>query len=187
LFRKVAPILTILALLGFVAVVTRNTNLGPQPFSLVGEPLPESVLQQPGGNTVPLSQVMGTGRWVVLNFWTTSCTECRDEMPNLRRFAEWAEAQGADSPKLININIQDSDNDVVDYVANFQTPSPILLDTDGQVAHRYGVTGVPEMFFVDETGIVRHHEIGSLNFEGMRRTLETLKKETATPKAGPTP
>jgi cytochrome c biogenesis protein CcmG/thiol:disulfide interchange protein DsbE len=37
---------------------------------------------------------------------------------------------------------------------------PVLLDADGVVPPRYGVTGYPETFLIDRDGRVVHHTIG---------------------------
>lgn len=39
---------------------------------------------------------------------------------------------------------------------------PNLLDPDGRLAVDYGVTGVPESFFVDAAGVVRFKQYGAV-------------------------
>ena len=37
---------------------------------------------------------------------------------------------------------------------------PVLLDINGEVGKKYGVTGYPETFIIDRQGKVVHHHIG---------------------------
>jgi peroxiredoxin len=37
---------------------------------------------------------------------------------------------------------------------------PIVLDVNGEVGRKYGVTGYPETFIIDRQGRIVHHHIG---------------------------
>jgi peroxiredoxin len=38
---------------------------------------------------------------------------------------------------------------------------PVLLDTEGSVAHEYHITRIPRTFFIDSSGIIRKVQHGS--------------------------
>ena len=46
------------------------------------------------------------------------------------------------------------------FVDRLGVTYPALLDTDGAVAERYGVRGIPQTFFIDADGVVRDRVYG---------------------------
>jgi cytochrome c biogenesis protein CcmG/thiol:disulfide interchange protein DsbE len=120
-----------------------------------------------------VSQARG---WRLVHFWTTTCSECRGEIPELRRFVEKTRGS-ASEVELLNINIQDAVPVVAKYAAQFAVAPLVLIDGDGKMARSFGVTGVPESFFVDAAGIVRHHMVGAASSEEFERVLEILKEQ----------
>ena len=79
-------------------------------------------------------------------------------------------------------------NDAIDV---WQVDFPVLLDTTGQVARRYGVSHAPHAFVIDEEGVVRYEgamtDDASENTPGqsyVQRALRALKKgEEVEPKS----
>jgi cytochrome c biogenesis protein CcmG/thiol:disulfide interchange protein DsbE len=75
---------------------------------------------------------------------------------------------------MLNINIQDSKTDVLNYVSEYGVSPAVLLDQSGKTARTWGVTGVPETFFVDPNGLVRLHIVGSTTSDTLERSFEEL-------------
>lgn len=169
LLRKFLPLLFVIAPIIVVAYVTSRSPRGLRPFDLVGLPAPEIVAQSLSDSPAKLV----AGRWNVVHFWTTTCTECRAEIPEIRRFAE-AKRASADTPVFLNINIQDSQNDVLSFVGQFGVPPIILLDQTGKSARTWGVTGVPETFIVDPSGLIRLHIVGATTADTLDRSFDEL-------------
>lgn len=45
---------------------------------------------------------------------------------------------------------------------------PLVMDYNGQIAAGFGVSGVPETFFVSRDGIVQYHQIGMFDEDTIR-------------------
>lgn len=173
LFKKLLPLLGLLVPLALVAFVAGRSPSGVRPFVLVGSRSPLVSAVTLDSKTYENS---GAG-WRMIHFWTSTCSECRGEVPELRRFIE--NQNKSPSPiELLNVNIQDSLTTVGKYAAEFDLPQKVLLDTDGKMARSFGVTGVPETFFIDPSGIVRHHMVGASTTDEFERVLELLQKST---------
>jgi cytochrome c biogenesis protein CcmG/thiol:disulfide interchange protein DsbE len=157
-----------------IAYVTGRAPRELRPFSLVGKPAPALHLL-----TLEEKKFESAAAgWRLIHFWTTSCSECRGEIPELRRFLEKSRS-GLPAVLLLNVNIQDKPQTAARYAAEFGVPGVVLLDVDGQVARSFGVTGVPETFFLDAAGIVRHHAVGSLETEEIERIFELLQRDSS--------
>lgn len=60
---------------------------------------------------------------------------------------------------------------------------PVLLDTEGTLPSRYGVTGYPETFLIDRGGRVVHHTIGPEDWDSesvYRFLLQLLQQQPDT-------
>jgi cytochrome c biogenesis protein CcmG/thiol:disulfide interchange protein DsbE len=86
------------------------------------------------------------GRPVVVNFWASWCIPCRDEAPLLER--TWREYQD-DGVVIVGINIKDSVTAAREFVDEFDITYPIVRDETGELERDFGLTGLPETFFID--------------------------------------
>ena len=137
-----------------VGVIRRLVD-SPSQAARIGDAAPDFEWNAPDGKTRRLSDLRGGV--VVINFWATWCIPCRTEMPALQRVAASTEAV------FLAIDLQEPGSAVRPYLDRLAldrlTP---LLDTDGAITRRYGLVALPQIFFVDADGIVRHIERGQV-------------------------
>jgi peroxiredoxin len=88
------------------------------------------------------------GEVLLVNFWSTSCTPCREEMPDLERLYQRFQAQG-----LVVLAISgDKASDLRNYLAEQKVSFPLLVDPDDKVRERFRVAGIPKTFLYDREG-----------------------------------
>ena len=104
---------------------------------------------------VDLTELRGTP--VVVNFWASWCVPCREEAPLLER--GWRAARG-EGVLFVGLNMQDLSGDAHDFLREFGQTFPNVRDPTNETARRWGVTGIPETFFVSRQGDVVGHVIG---------------------------
>lgn len=119
-------------------------------------PAPDFVLPDINGQIVRLSQLKG--KVVLLNVWATWCPPCRKEMPTMETL--YKKMQSADFVMLAASEDVDGKNTVLPYRKEGGFTFPILLDENGEVGKKYGVTGYPETFIIDRQGNIVYHHIG---------------------------
>jgi cytochrome c biogenesis protein CcmG, thiol:disulfide interchange protein DsbE len=110
------------------------------------------------------------GHPVILNFWASWCVSCREEARELEKF--WEENRG--KALVVGIAIQDQKEDAKKFADYFGNTYVNGLDEDGKAAIDYGVTGVPETFFIDRSGVIRHKEIGPVDAALLQRELPKI-------------
>jgi cytochrome c biogenesis protein CcmG, thiol:disulfide interchange protein DsbE len=105
------------------------------------------------------------GSPVVLNFWASWCVPCRDEAPVLER--AWRR-QGADGALFVGLNQQDITDDALAFTRQLGVGYLNIRDRGNSTARRYGVSGLPETFFIDRSGDVVGHVIGVVSAQQLR-------------------
>ena len=81
-------------------------------------------------------------RPVLLSFWATWCTVCRDELPALQRLQDQYRSVGL-SVLLVNYR-ETSSTRMRDYLSGLQVNLQSVIDPDGAIASAYGVDiGLP--------------------------------------------
>jgi cytochrome c biogenesis protein CcmG, thiol:disulfide interchange protein DsbE len=138
----VAAAVAVIGLLAFGLLSKGEAHLG------VGEQVPEGPLPrlaEAGDGSLADYR----GRWVLVNFWASWCTPCRDEAPALEEFQRRHR-----SPRftVLGVDSRDLSADGRAFVAEFGLSYPQLRDRDGAAAEDWGLTGYPESFLVDPQG-----------------------------------
>lgn len=144
---KSFPILTALLIL-----LLAGCNDQPK-LRLIGNTAPDFTVKD-SDHTVRLNDLRG--KIVVLNFWTTWCGPCVEEMPSLERL------QKNMGSKVIVLAVStDDDNDAYhQFLKKYGIDFLTVNDQKKKSAELYGTTGQPETFIIDPSGVVRRKFIG---------------------------
>jgi cytochrome c biogenesis protein CcmG/thiol:disulfide interchange protein DsbE len=170
--------LPVLALLGLLGWGSLKSSSGPsgvgvnQDFGQVdvtARPAARFTLESMDGETLNLADLQG--KVVLVDFWASWCTPCRQEAPVLRQVYQ----EYADQPvEFVGVNIWDRREDAFQYIDTYNIPYPNGIDESGSIAIDYGVRGIPEKFFIDSTGVVRRKYVGPMHAETLRAALDEL-------------
>lgn len=137
---------------------------------LLGKPAPEIAAATLEGGSVRLTEFRG--RWVLVNFFNSWCVPCRQEHPELLKFA--ARHTAADDAVILGV-IHDDDADAVrQYRAEEGGDWPAVDDPRGTIALEYGVRGQPETFVVSPDGVVVARYVSAISADGMDALLRRM-------------
>ena len=106
------------------------------------------------GKTIRLSDYVGRGKYVLVDFWASWCGPCRQEIPNLVAIYE----KYKDKEFLVlGVAVQDKIEDSKKAIAEMQIPYPQILNTQKIATELYGIDIVPEtiLFAPDGTILAR--------------------------------
>ena len=133
---------------------------------VVGHPAPGFTLTDLDGNAVRLSDFRG--KVVFLNFWATWCPPCRAEMPEMEELHQ--EYQDKDVV-IIGVDLGEFRSSVKSFVEENGYSWTFVIDSTGEVARDYMVTGIPSSFSIDEDGIIRALQVGAMSKAVMEARL----------------
>ena len=107
---------------------------------------------------VSLDELRGTP--LVLNFWASWCDPCRAEAKVLERSFK---QEGKGDVLFVGLDVQDAREDARDFISQFGLTFPHVRDGGADTKRGWGVTGLPETYFVGADGRVVGHVIGSID------------------------
>ncbi len=111
------------------------------------------------------------GRPLVVNFWASWCLPCREEAPILNAAAR---AHTGDVV-FVGIDVQDLPEDAVAFSREFQTPYASVRDRSNATYEAYGLTGVPETYYLDAQGRVVAHTPGPVSRTSLEAAIAVLQ------------
>ena len=130
----------------------------------IGSVAPDFTLDTIDGTTISLNDFRG--RVVVLDFWTTWCLGCVQEVPIMNEFANWADQQELPIT-VIAVNTYPNKDQVLhlkqvrSYLADNDIDMMVGLDPSGTpVARDYGVRSFPSNVIINSDGVVTATGVG---------------------------
>ncbi|MBM4380904.1 MAG: redoxin domain-containing protein [Deltaproteobacteria bacterium] len=174
----VAPLvaLAVVATVAFIFYTEKKRDPREAPYELVGEPAPTFTLRRLDTGA-PLSFEQMRGRPVVVNFWASWCGPCRAEHGVLH----WAAKTFGQQVQFVGIVYEDSEPKARAFLKANGVPFPEVVDPESRIARAYGVTGVPETFFIDSAGNIHGKHIGPITQEAFIQAVKGVLGEEQAP------
>ena len=143
-----------LAFIVLLAVRLWQTNVQEQ--RAAGE-APELQFTTFDGVEIDLDELRGKG--VVINFWASWCTPCREEADLLEQTWRREKENGI---VFLGLDYLDQEPAALAYLAEFDITYPNGPDLRSQAARRYRIQGVPETFFISPEGRIVETVVGPI-------------------------
>jgi thiol-disulfide isomerase/thioredoxin len=112
--------------------------------------VPDFTILDMDGNEVKLSDFFG--KPIVLNFWASWCPPCKAELPDFEAACKKYEGKVT----FLMVNLTDGQRETVevakDFVASQGYTFPVYFDTKYEAAYAYGVSSIPQTYFINADG-----------------------------------
>ncbi len=152
--HRLAPLMTLLVVLaacggpgskepgfGLIDYPDSPGEISAQP----GDFAPNFRLELAGGGEIELAEEFGTP--ILLNFFASWCTNCREEMAAL-------EAVDGQDVQVIGVNFQENDEKVLALAEETGASFAMALDRNGKVSREYRATSLPVTLVIGADGQV---------------------------------
>lgn len=158
---------------GIVTLPEGLNTTGKSPGTDVGRTPPDFLLRTLDGAELRFSDLRG--KPLLVNFWASWCTPCRQEMPDIVRAAAAYRDRGL---VVIAIDLQESEGEVRPFASEFGMDFAIPIDGTGQVADAWRIggpyEGIPSSYFIDAGGVVRARRFGPMTASMIADDVETV-------------
>jgi cytochrome c biogenesis protein CcmG/thiol:disulfide interchange protein DsbE len=167
LSAQAAALVAVAGLLGLLIWRVTHRPTAPK----IGGPAPAFSLRRvDAAGKLDLASLRG--KPVVLNFWASWCGPCKNEATMLERASQQYRKQGV---VFVGVDYNDVTSDARRFLAHHGVTYPTVQDGSGTIADRYGVSAVPETYFIDRRGrLVGTHIRGTVvhQADAFRRGVE---------------
>jgi len=157
-----AQIIVWVALLGLLTVVAITLKRTQQGTVKVGDIIPDFSLtffnnyQHQEKAEVKLSDLKG--KVVVINFWASWCLPCKDEAAEME--AAWNSYKDGGQVIFVGVDYVDTEPEALGYLKEFNISYPNGPDLGTRISQMFRIQGVPETYFIDQTGKLVYAQIG---------------------------
>jgi cytochrome c biogenesis protein CcmG/thiol:disulfide interchange protein DsbE len=137
-----------------------------EPVVAVGKMLPDVTFDLGMG---PVAMSALRGKPLVLNFWTTWCGPCIEELGVFSRM----QAEFGDRVRLVTIS-PEKDGAARRYLADHRLALPLVEDPHNTIETSLELTIVPVTIVVRQDGMVSYLALGELNWDELRQAVSSL-------------
>jgi len=162
-----AQALAVALVAGLLALLIWKVAQGSQNEAKIGKQAPDFTLgrlDRPG--SLQLSSLRG--KVVVLNFWASWCQPCKLEAPDLAASAK----KWSGRVVVLGVDVNDPRGDARGFMRKYGITYPIVHDNKNVTSPKYGLTGLPETFFLDRRGRIVSHVISGIKAADLQRGVE---------------
>ena len=136
-----------------------------------GSPCPELKMMAPDGQQVSLSQFVGKGNYVLLDFWASWCSPCMKELPNVLECYKRYHPKGFD---IVGVSLDEDASAWKGAIEKYQIPWHHMSDLAGwksQAVSVFSFSGIPHTVLIDPKGKIVAKD---LRGEGLKAKLAEI-------------
>lgn len=128
----------------------------PPPHPLLGQPAPPAKVVTLTGRETDVA-MKGSGNVKVLDFWQRTCGFCLKALPKVAEIKQ----EFKDSPvDFYAVNVAEDPAVIEEFWSERNIDLPVVVDTDGEVSHAYGASGLPHSVLIGKEGKVQAVHVG---------------------------
>lgn len=124
------------------------------PDELIGTHFLDVREASPSGEYHRLSEYVGKGQWVLIDFWASWCGPCKREMPNVVEAYKKYHNKGFE---IIGLSFDVSRDDWIEAIRAWGMPWIHLSDLNGwetEAGRIYGIRAIPDNLLINPDGII---------------------------------
>lgn len=115
-----------------------------------------------GTPDVKLSDYIGKGKYILVDFWASWCGSCHVILPRLK---EVYKNHKGDNFDILGIDVWDRIADAKKAIKELSIPWPCILGTDVLVTDEYGINGIPSLILFGPDGTILRRDVSSSEAE----------------------
>lgn len=108
-------------------------------------------IEQPDGTNVSLSDYVGKGNYVLVDFWASWCGPCRGEIPNIKELYDKYHDKGLD---VLGVAVWDKPEDTRKAIDELGIVWPQIINAQQIPTDLYGIKGIPHIILFAPDGTI---------------------------------
>lgn len=103
------------------------------------------------GTPVSLSDYVGNGKYVLVDFWASWCAPCRGGIPGIK---ELYKKYAGENFEVVSVAVWDERAATLKAIEEEQMPWPQIIDAQDIPSNIYGFTGIPQVILFSPEGTI---------------------------------
>ena len=136
-----------------------------------GQMFTDFTIEQPDGTKVSLSDYVGKGKYVLVDFWASWCGPCRGEIPNIKELYDKYHAKGLD---VLGVAVWDKPEDTQAAIKELGIVWPQIINAQQIPTELYGIQGIPHIILFAPDGTIAARD---LRDEAMKEKVAEVMKD----------
>lgn len=108
-------------------------------------------IEQPDGTKASLSDYVGKGNYVLVDFWASWCGPCRGEIPNIKELYDKYHDKGLD---VLGVAVWDKPEDTRKAIDELGIVWPQIINAQQIPTDLYGIKGIPHIILFAPDGTI---------------------------------
>ena len=140
-------------------IIKIKRNVERSKATAVGQKYTDFEMQTPEGKTVKLSDYVGKGKFVLVDFWASWCGPCRREMPNLvEAYAKYKNKNF----EIVGVSLDENNDSWKEAIRKLNITWPQMSDLkswNNKGVQLYAVSSIPHTVLIDKNGTILAREL----------------------------
>ena len=134
-----------------------------------GQPFIDFEGEDVNGNKVRLSDYVGKGKYVIVDYSASWCGPCKAEMPNLANIYNTYKGDRFD---MVTVMVWDRLEASKKMLKEFDVQWKSIVNVGMKPMELYGFNGIPRIMLIDPNGIILHNDLrGALIREQLEKAF----------------
>ena len=138
-----------------------------------GKMFVDFTIKSEDGQETKLSDYVGKGDYVLVDFWASWCRPCRESMPQLK---EIYKKYSKKKFQILGVAVWDNPEDTYRAMEQLELPWPQIINAQTIPTDAYGVTGIPHLIIFGPDGTILSR---GLNGDALAKKIEELMNPEA--------